>query len=344
MKRGVILLLAVLSCSVTACSPSATGLSRPPLRSCSPGQCVLGAGAQDVQVFVEPRDGEAPVLRAIQGAQRGIELEVYLLTDTNVVRALEDAAQRGVDVRVILEPHPYGGGDVSAQVSLDALNAAGVRARQGSPAFTYTHVKMFLIDHATLYVMSANLSRSGLGGSSVQRNRDYGVIDTNPPEVAAAEAIFAADWERRPSQATTPNLVISPVDARAKLTALMRRAVTSLDIQSEELYDPEIVTALLAAAQRQVRVRLTLPSAADLDADALRRLRAGGVEVRFVPSPYMHAKLILVDRTRAFVGSENFSATSLDENREVGLLVADPAAVETLVQTFERDWAVSLER
>jgi phosphatidylserine/phosphatidylglycerophosphate/cardiolipin synthase-like enzyme len=46
----------------------------------------------------------------------------------------------------------------------------------------------------------------------------------------------------------------------------------------------------------------------------------------------VHAKLILADAGLAFVGSQNFSATSLDKNREVGVAIAD---------TFGRDWAVS---
>ena len=57
-------------------------------------------------------------------------------------------------------------------------------------------------------------------------------------------------------------------------------------------------------------------------------------------APYIHAKVIVADGWLAFVGSENFSATSLDENREVGLLLADTTALATITTTFERDWAV----
>ena len=53
----------------------------------------------------------------------------------------------------------------------------------------------------------------------------------------------------------------------------------------------------------------------------------------------MHAKLIVADGTLGFVGSENFSATSLDENREVGLLIADTSTLATLNSTFQSDWS-----
>jgi cardiolipin synthase A/B len=52
----------------------------------------------------------------------------------------------------------------------------------------------------------------------------------------------------------------------------------------------------------------------------------------------MHAKMIVADGQTAFVGSENISAQSLDKNREVGIIIADGNVLNTLQQTFQRDW------
>src|SRR5207248_11684636 len=73
------------------------------------GNCTVGPGVQGVQVFVEPEAGEHPITDAISAAKKSVWLEMYLLTDRNVIRALEEAANRGIDVRVLLEPHPFGG-------------------------------------------------------------------------------------------------------------------------------------------------------------------------------------------------------------------------------------------
>jgi phosphatidylserine/phosphatidylglycerophosphate/cardiolipin synthase-like enzyme len=73
----------------------------------------------------------------------------HILTDRSVVHALEDAADRGVDVRILLEPHPFGEGDVSAARTLEELRAAGVQARQADQAYHYTHEKALVVDHAT---------------------------------------------------------------------------------------------------------------------------------------------------------------------------------------------------
>jgi cardiolipin synthase A/B len=97
---------------------------------------------------------------------------------------------------------------------------------------------------------------------------------------------------------------------------------------------------LITAAHRGVNVRLILPGSADIEAADVARLKAGGVQLVYVSAPFIHAKVIVADGRLAFVGSENFSATSLDENREVGLLLADTTALATITTTFERDWAV----
>ena len=65
------------------------------------------------------------------------------------------------------------------------------------------------------------------------------------------------------------------------------------------------------------------------------------MQVKEDPRLYMHAKIIVVDGRRAFVGSENISAQSLDQNRELGIIVADSSVLSTLQQTFLQDWSDS---
>ena len=59
----------------------------------------------------------------------------------------------------------------------------------------------------------------------------------------------------------------------------------------------------------------------------------------FLHHPNVHAKTVIADGQRAFVGSQNLTATSLDRNREVGILIDDPAAIQRLQQVFEADWS-----
>ncbi len=132
--------------------------------------CTSGTGAQGVRVYVEPNDGEQVITGAIKSASKSIWLEIYILSDRNVIRALEEAANRGLDVRVMLEPHPFGGGS-SAPRTLDELAAAGVKAQFSSPDFTLTHEKGMIIDGTTVYIMTSNFSRAALGGSSERHQK-----------------------------------------------------------------------------------------------------------------------------------------------------------------------------
>lgn len=319
----------------------AASAQTPTTAACTGADCVDGPGAPAVRIFVEPEAGAKPIVSAIAGANRAVWLEVYLLTDTAVIHALEEAAGRGVDVHVLLDTTPYGGGGTSAQETLAKLAAAGAQAKAASPAYRYTHEKAMVVDGATGYIMTCNLTVSGLGGSSQTTNREYGVIDTNPTDVAEIAAIFWADWDRTTPRLADPNLVVSPVNARAKLGDLIGSARSSLAIEDEEMLDPQMEDALLAAARRGVAVEVVLPapSPGAPPSTDVPRLARGGVHVRYSVALYMHAKLIVVDGARAFVGSVNFSATSLDANRELGILIADPDALATLTATFGVDWS-----
>ena len=189
--------------------------------------------------------------------------------------------------------------------------------------------------------MTCNLTKSALGGSSGATNREYAIVDTSADDVREAQMIFQADWDRRQTPTLAdPNLVVSPTNARPKLEQLLQSARSSL-LEEEEMDDTDMEDQLIAAARRGVSVQVILPAAPAGDPGAnqdVPRLTQAGVQVRYSQTLYMHAKMIVADGTRAFVGSENFSATSLDANRELGIVVADPAAIAKLQETFARDW------
>ena len=330
---------------LTSCTGSMLpGMSNTP--QCQ-SNCGVGFGVQGVQVFVEPNDGEQVITNAISSAQRSIWLEIYILSDRNVIRTLEEAANRGLDVRVMLEPHPFGGG-TSPSKTLDTLAAAGIKAQFTNPSFSLTHEKGMIIDGTTAYIMTSNFSRSALGGSSGSsgfRNREYGIIDTNQQDVQATAAIFMADWNHSTAQFNDPNLVVSPINARNDFTTLINSAHSTLLIEAEEMNDSDIEQALANAAQHGVQVEVILPgantSSGDTNSQGIATIKQGDVQVREDQQLYMHAKIIVVDNRVAFVGSENISTQSLDQNRELGILVSDPSVMNELETTFQNDWGVS---
>ena len=286
-----------------------------------------------VALFVLPDDGYAPVINAIKAAQKSIRLVVYLLLDDDVVDALIAAHKRGVDVRVMVEPDPMGGG--GSQDDVAKLKAAGVQTRDSNPTFRYTHQKTFIIDERTALIMTLNLTRS-----SFTRNREYGIIDTDPAHVAEIVRVFDTDWQREKPQVSQSDLVWSPDNARERLLQLLRSAQSAVDIQIEGFSDNEFEDTLAALARRGVRVRLLLPTLEDGDS-RLRELDwivARGVKLRRLDQPLQHTKMVLVDGKRGWVGSQNFSSNALENNRELGIFLTDASILRRLGEVFERDW------
>jgi len=133
---------------------------------------------------------------------------------------------------------------------------------------------------------------------------------------------------------------VSPDNARARLERLAADAATELRVQHLSFSDDGMRFALGVRAREGAHVRVILadPGWIDSNWDSADALQAMGVEVRFLTFLDNHAKLMIADDQAAFVGSENFSWTSLEENREVGVVLTDGAAVGALVDAFETDW------
>jgi cardiolipin synthase len=317
-------------------SPTATVVARSsptPTRVASqatvPPVATLQPGATGL--FVEPDDGRAPVLNEINGARQSITLQIYLLSDREILDALKDANARGVDVRVLLEENPFGGSGNQPGI-YDELEGAGINIRWSNPVFTFSHIKTFVIDSNVALIMNLNLSKS-----SFTRNREFGIVTTDPAAVQTASQIFEADWARSEEPDPGP-LVVSPTNSRAQLLGLIDGSTKSLDIYAEVMRDREIIDALLGARERGVAVRLIM-SDDSTDGDKERQeLADAGVQVRIENSLYIHAKMVLADGQRVYIGSENFTATSMDQNRELGIITTEPTVLARVQQVFNEDF------
>lgn len=307
--------------------------------ACGPAQQSAVHGS--VRLLVAPDDGAHALLTWLRGAEYSIDIMVYLLSSDEIVAELLAARRRGVTVRVLLEEDPVGGGE-SNRLAAQKLAAAGVAVRWASAAFRFTHAKVMLADGARAAVMTLNLTPS-----SMRSNREFAVLIEDRAVVRALAELFQSDWEGLPAPALELPLVVSPVNARGTLHDLIGGARQSLEIYAPSLEDDTIAAVLAEAADRGVRVRLLTnpPTERDPYGDERALLRRHGGIVGFLDFPNVHAKVVIADGQRAFVGSQNFTATSLDRNREVGILIDEPAALRRLQQTFEADWAqATLER
>jgi phosphatidylserine/phosphatidylglycerophosphate/cardiolipin synthase-like enzyme len=258
---------------------------------------------------------------------------MYLLSSERVIDALIAQHKAGHDVKVLLnETFPSSGSDSGTNGYVyTELQANGVDTQWAPAGYTYTHEKGVIIDGAVAWIMTMNATES-----SPTANREYLAVDTDADDIAEAETIFEADWANQ-SLVPSGKLLVSPTNSSAKLLALLGLATKTIDMEAEELTDSQIVKALEAEATKGVAVRVVLADASSTsDAAALA---AAGVKLVTYSALYVHAKSIVVDGTYAYVGSENFSAGSLEYNRELGVLTSNATAVAQVESTTASDFA-----
>ncbi|HEY6018716.1 MAG TPA: phospholipase D-like domain-containing protein [Candidatus Paceibacterota bacterium] len=288
-------------------------------------------------LIVEPNDGLGTLLSTIAAATKNVDLVIYELDDTQVEQALCNEESKGVAVRVLIQNVNHYGKHPN-QAAYDALQGCGVAVKWAPNYFALTHQKTFIVDNTTAIVMTFNLV-----SKYYATGRDFGLVDADSKDVAAIVAAFAADWNgQRTNAGEGSDLVWSPGSA-STLLALIASASSTLDIYNEEMADQRVTDALMAAAQRGVKVRVDMTYQSGWKG-AFKDLEAAGAEVRTYSSSaklYIHAKVIVADNKEAFVGSENFSQPSLDANRELGLLITRPDVLSQLQQVFNQDWAGS---
>jgi hypothetical protein len=113
-------------------------------------------------------------------------------------------------------------------------------------------------------------------------------------------------------------------------------------VENEEMDSTSIEGALDSDAERGVDVTVVMTADSEWDS-AFAQLEADGVHVVLYPDTasalYIHVKVIDVDSTKAFVGSENFSTASLDYNRELGLITSSASVLGPLNSTLASDVA-----
>ena len=300
---------------------------------------VLGLGSiagasGSLRLVVEPADAMHVVHTAFAGAHRSIDLEMYEFTDPSLEAQLAADAARGVTVTVILD------GDYERSRNQPAaayLSAHHVHVTWAPSSVIY-HAKFAVVDGRELLVGTGNFT-----AQYYATTRDFWIVDTQGGDVAAATSVFHADLHGRTSTvAAGQDLVFSPGSTSA-LVGLIDSATTTLQVENEEMRSYAIVDALESAAHRGVDVTVVMTYSSEWSG-AFDELTAAGVHVRVDHGEtpvYIHAKAICADcasgHGRAFVGSENFSTSSLDYNRELGVVTSNSAVVTPLAKVMSSD-------
>lgn len=283
------------------------------------------------QLIIEPDDGRAPILSAIQQAKQSIELVDYGLTDETIINALIQAKKSGKNVDVLLECAPYKNENENI-VAINQLHTANIKIICGNPLFKFTHQKTFIFDHTTAIIMTFNLTRS-----TFKNERNFAIHISDPKIIDEIDTIFHADISRNVNAVSEASLFWSPNNSREKIISELNSAQKSIQIDAENISDNEIIKKLAALSRRGILIEI-LHSHINMHNKKIRLLRHTGVQFKKSKHQIIHAKVILIDHQRAILGSINLTKNSLNNNRELAILITDPDIIQQLSDTFEKDW------
>jgi len=125
------------------------------------------------------------VLHLIDSSRTTLDLELYVLTDTGIVHAIEGAHDRGVRVRVLLDPGQRPSDGPAAE-----LASAGIDVRLYRSHGEKLHAKVGVADGQDSILGSANWTTSGF-----ERNHELDIEVPDAPAIAAQLTAMAdADW------------------------------------------------------------------------------------------------------------------------------------------------------
>lgn len=257
-------------------------------------------------------------------------------------------------------------------------NGIEVRVFDGPTArYRFHHPKYAVVDDRAL-VLTENWKPSGTGGKASRGwgivvegesvanelatvfEADAGWEDTAAwdrslagelVEEEAASGDFESEFHTVTSDVESVRVVTAPDNAEEETIALVRGAEESIRIKQVTIaHDHAFLQEAVAAAERGVEVSILLDSSWYVEAENRELVRwledqaeSGElpVEARLVESDAfakVHAKGIVVDDRRTMVGSINWNANSVENNREVALVVESEGVARHFAAVFDADW------
>ncbi|MDE7065157.1 MAG: PLDc N-terminal domain-containing protein [Desulfovibrionaceae bacterium] len=334
-------------------------------------------GGNAVMPLFNGEEAYPAMLEAINKARTRVYLVTYIFNAGRIadafVKALCDAAARGVDVRVLADG--VGGSVYTWKSPLRALPKHGVQVARFLPLRLFPpQLSINLRDHRKVLVCDGTGFTGGMNIAdyNLSNARDYRVQDVHflcsGPIVTQLEAAFLLDWGFATRQYDIPprindemcgdtlcRIVLDgPGSGKDPLHDLIC-GVLSAARHTVRMMTPyflpthEMIAALKSAALRGVRVSVVLPAKNNLPyvhwatLHLLPGLMETGVRIFFQPPPFAHTKLLMIDGYYTQFGSANMDPRSLRLNFELNIETFDTSFTREMTEHFDAVRARSRE-
>jgi phosphatidylserine/phosphatidylglycerophosphate/cardiolipin synthase-like enzyme len=291
-------------------------------------------------LVVLPDDSVRPLVDAIHRASKSLRIKMFVFSDPVLMQAVIAAHNRGVKVRIMLNPSRRNG-EKENDDTHRIFNDAGVAVLDSNPVFDVTHEKSMVVDDHSAFIQSLNWRTKNF-----TRTRDYAVVTQHKHEVDEVIECFDADWGRQEFKpGDHSHLIWCTGNGRQRIAQFIDEASHSLWVQNERYQDPVIIERLVRASRRGVKVRVMMRPPHTLKKDKLvegiggvRILDDVGIKVHKLKGLKLHAKLLFADGLKAIIGSINLAPGSFDSRRELAIEVRDDSIAIRIHEVVHRDW------
>jgi len=274
-----------------------------------------------VKLIIQPEAGVVPIIKAIKTAKKTIDVLIFRFDRDEIEKALAAAVQRGVAVRALIA-HTNRGGEARLRKLEQRLLAAGVLVSRSADDLLRYHAKYMVAD-SVLYLFGFNFTKL-----DIDKSRSFAISTRDAKTVAEALKLFEADVTRQTYDPGKSHLVVSPENARGMLTNFISGAKKELVIYDTKVQDPSIIKLLRERGAKGVKIRV------------LGNMKGSDptIKERKMANMRLHVRAIVRDGTHAFVGSQSLRKDELENRREVGLIIHNPAVARKILSVFESDW------
>ena len=310
-------------------------------------------------------DCRADILKYIQQETVQIDMGFWMMTDARYANELVAAWQRGVRIRLLMDPR-CGPGHPHCLPQIDQLRNAGLPMRNRI-ASGILHWKMILFAgqgqvqfagaNYAPFELTPEIPYVNFTDEIVYFSKDPAIVHsfmtkfddlwTSTTEFANYANVTGPLTRSFPIYPIDPQLNFPPDDSyRARSLSAYAAEQQQIDVMMFRITDENHTNGMIAAVNRGVPVRLITDeteyrNAARLwDAYNVDRMWKAGVQVRFDGHQGInHAKLVMLRGTAMSIfGSSNWTSPSTDSQREHNMFTSQQWIYDYLEALFERKW------
>lgn len=337
------------------------------------GECTppLQTGPIPITLFGEGDELYQSMLSAIGAARDAIRLETYIFADDEIGRMFADAlvakAGDGVEVRLLIDAAGslfWGSHRLRRYLREGGVKVKWYHRWSWRHPLRYNqrnHRKLLVADDDAAYLGGFNIHRENSQAVYGDRRWRDTHVRVEGDLVRQAAAQFDAVWSRErwftdTDVADAPAMIVSNIfrNCRHRFRCLYRDRIESASsrvLLTTPYFVPDrrTLATLLAAARRELDVRVLVPAKSDVPLVrwAVRAMYAAmlqaGIRVYEYGPRFMHAKCAAIDSEWSIIGSSNIDYRSFGVNYEICLVANDRAITSQLTEQFFQDLGDSNE-